>query len=127
MRTIHVSGCAIIENSKLLLRFKKKEGHYEFPGGIVEAGETLEQTAIREVKEEIGCEIVVEKYAGCEEIEKEGALLQLHVFFARLKPGSVPCEMEPEEFGDIIWMPLTEYSEYPLASNVKIFCEGCTL
>ena len=68
MKRIQLSGCAIIKEGKLLLIWKKKHNHYEFPGGKVEEGETLEQTAVRETKEEIGKSSVFwsdeETYAG---------------------------------------------------------------
>ena len=62
MEPIHLSGCAIIEEGKLLLLWKKKHKHYEFPGGKVNLGESLEEAARREVREEIWCEVDIIKY-----------------------------------------------------------------
>ena len=54
---------------------------------------------------------------------REGFVLHLYVHLARLVEGQVPHEMEPEEFEGLLWMPLSDYVKYPLASNVKKFCE----
>ena len=59
---IEVVG-AIIENNQnqilCALRSEKmsSSGFWEFPGGKVEKGESFSQTIIREIKEEINCEI----------------------------------------------------------------------
>jgi len=54
-------GCIIINNGKVLL-VKQTKGHWGFPKGHVEANETEEETAIREVKEELG--ITLDKSKG---------------------------------------------------------------
>lgn len=41
---------------------KSLAGYWEFPGGKVEKDETHEQTIIREIKEELDSDIIVEKY-----------------------------------------------------------------
>ena len=62
MRRRLIALLALInENNEVLisLRKHKKEynGYWEYPGGKVEAGETLEQAIKREIKEEINLEI----------------------------------------------------------------------
>lgn len=50
-------GAIIIQNGKILLEKRKNDpgrGKWSIPGGIVELGESLEQTVIREVQEETG-------------------------------------------------------------------------
>jgi ADP-ribose pyrophosphatase YjhB (NUDIX family) len=42
------------------------KGLWDLPGGFVEAGETLEQGALREIKEEIGIELDGLEYVGSE-------------------------------------------------------------
>lgn len=53
----------IIEGDKIGLMYRKKTTHafYCLPGGKQETGETLEQTVVREIKEEFGIDIVVIK------------------------------------------------------------------
>lgn len=55
-------GCAVIrKDGKILIAQRKADSflahHWEFPGGKIEQGETLEACLIREVREELGIEI----------------------------------------------------------------------
>lgn len=51
----------IIENGKILLIYSEKTKDYKLPGGGVEKYETYTEALIREVKEEAGLEVKVEK------------------------------------------------------------------
>lgn len=50
-------GCIIIKNNKVLLIYEKGRNFWGFPKGHVELGETEIDTALREVKEEIGLDV----------------------------------------------------------------------
>ena len=52
-------GCIIAENEKILL-IRQISGMWGFPKGHVEDGETEEQTAIREVKEETNIDVKID-------------------------------------------------------------------
>lgn len=53
------AGCAVIDGDGNILLIKTKKG-WELPKGHVKSGESLEEAATREVKEETGinCEVV---------------------------------------------------------------------
>lgn len=53
-------GAIIIDNAKVLL-VKHNKGHWDFPKGHMEQGETEVQTAIREVKEETNINIDIDE------------------------------------------------------------------
>ena len=120
---IEISGCAIIEDGKLLLLWKIKQKHYEFPGGKVEAGETPESTAIREAKEELGVAVDLVRYLGYKDFHLDGRHIRSHKFLAEIRAGQTPRITEPKQFRDLIWMPIQNYQNYSIAPNVKDFCE----
>lgn len=63
MRTNQRAGIALIKNNKLFLikRQKDAEIYYILPGGGIESGETPEMAAVREVKEELGVDVKINK------------------------------------------------------------------
>jgi 8-oxo-dGTP diphosphatase len=59
MNLVLVAACALVDGDGLVLISQRPTGKpmaglWEFPGGKVEAGETPEQTLIRELREELG-------------------------------------------------------------------------
>lgn len=54
------TDCVVFdERGRVLLIWRKNDpykGHYAFPGGFIEVGETAENAALRELKEETGIE-----------------------------------------------------------------------
>lgn len=123
MKPINLSGCVILKDEKILLLYKKKRSHYELPGGKQKEGESLEQTAKREAKEELGCSVEIIKYLGYNDFSFNRKNFRSHKFLAELKNNSIPKVMEPDIFRDLLWLPISDYKKYPVASNVKFFCE----
>ena len=59
MKLLIVAACALVDPDNRVLIGQRPEGKamaglWEFPGGKVEAGETLEACLLRELKEELG-------------------------------------------------------------------------
>ena len=77
-------GCIIIEKDKVLL-IQKTKGHWGFPKGHVEIGETEIETAIREVKEETNLDVKINenKRYTMEYITDKGTLKQVVLFIAK--------------------------------------------
>lgn len=62
---LNYSGCIIFdEQNRLLLQKRTDCGEWGFLGGMVELGESIEEAAVREVKEESGLEVAVTSLYG---------------------------------------------------------------
>jgi mutator protein MutT len=82
---IDVSAALIFREGKLLITQRCQDSHqgglWEFPGGKREPGETFEQCLVRELREELGVEVVVQGLF--EEITHDYADRSVHLkFFA---------------------------------------------
>ena len=80
----------IIEENEVLTMFRRKKKddgsykeYYVIPGGGIEENETLEETCIRELKEEYNVEIEILGYLGSDEREKTIG----HFFHAKIVNG----------------------------------------
>jgi 8-oxo-dGTP diphosphatase len=72
---IRQDGCFLLTSRPL---GKVYEGYWEFPGGKLEAGETVEQALRRELCEEIGIEITSAQLWKTEMVDYPHALVRLH-------------------------------------------------
>jgi len=62
-KVIEVSAGLVFRSGQLLITQRHADAHlgglWEFPGGKLEPGETFEQSLLRELREELGVEVVV--------------------------------------------------------------------
>ena len=123
--------CYLIKDNKVVVtKYKesnKKAGYYEIPGGKIEAGETPEQTAIREMKEETGITIENLKYKGNMTVEYPNRIFDLDAFL------SVEYKGEPQEFEENTseWIEINELlKKEKILSNIiildRFFIKGLT-
>ena len=96
-------GCIIIEKDKVLL-IQQTKGHWGFPKGHVEVGETEIETAIREVKEETNLDVVINenKRYTMEYITDKGTLKQVVLFIAKKTNGNE--KYQESEIKAMKWM-----------------------
>jgi 8-oxo-dGTP diphosphatase len=68
MPVIRVVAAAVIVDGRLLAALRgpkmSRPGRWELPGGKVEAGESDADALVREIREELGCEIAVDACLG---------------------------------------------------------------
>ena len=111
-------GCGAFilnDNNEILLQQRNKEpekGYWSIPGGKLEWMETFEDAVKREVKEECGVEIKVEKLLGiCDHIVKnENQHWVSPSFLCRITKGE-PKIMEPTKHTDMQWFDLQALPE----------------
>lgn len=73
---VTVIALVIIWEGEEVLLVKQDYGHkfWSLPGGKMESGESIDQTAIREVKEETGLDIRLRRVVGLYSTPKQGGL-----------------------------------------------------
>jgi len=106
-----VVGVALVLGDRVLAARRSSPpelaGLWEFPGGKVEPGEDPELTAVREIREELGCTIAVTGWL-------DGTIMvddfELRIATARLTEGDpVPAEhdalrwLRSDELGAVTW------------------------
>ncbi|MDO8626932.1 MAG: NUDIX domain-containing protein [Candidatus Diapherotrites archaeon] len=123
------AGFAIIDAEERLLLTKRSQnsgnekGVWEFPGGKVHFGETLEQAIKREAFEELGVGIEILKVLGCFDhiIPEEKQHWVANSFLCKIVSGT-PKIMEPEKCDGLKWQKIDEIqnSEISIISRVDL-------
>ena len=87
---------------------KAGAGQYALPGGTQKAGETMEETAIREMKEEVGVDVVeIEWHNFFQCIVNEKLHFVHHCFVCSKWKGKFK-NTEPEKHEDLEWCPISK-------------------
>jgi mutator protein MutT len=122
-------GAIIIQNGKILLEKRKNDpgrGKWSIPGGLVELGESLEQTVIREVQEETG--LVVDAPELIDVVNQtsldESGKVKYHFvivdYVVKLKDGTAIAASDAAE---LEWVLLDEVEQKDLIRSFRGFFE----
>lgn len=108
-----VVGAAVLRDGRVLAARRTTPaaaaGRWELPGGKVEPGEEPEQALLREVREELGCDVVLTGWL--DGVVPIGEGHELRIALARLVAGEpAPVEhdlvrwLAPDELGTVDWL-----------------------
>ena len=113
----HVVTGALIENGRVLLCLRTKErtwcpGVWDFPGGHVELGESVEVALKRELREELGIDIAAPEGVPDHQIVEGDLDFKLWILH-RWK--GTPTNAAPDEHETIGWFAFSEVHALELA------------
>ena len=113
---LQVAVAVFVDDAKRLLITQRASrarqgGLWEFPGGKLEPGETAEQALFREVKEELGVDIVQAKYLHTVTYVYPAYSVVLNVYHVSDYTGNVSC---CEDQQDLRWITFEELTDYQL-------------
>ena len=123
-------GAIIVCDDKILLEQRKNEpgrGKWSVPGGIVELGETTEQTVIRETEEETG--LVVDNPVLVDAVSQiafdDAGKVKYHFviidYFVRLKSGASKAASDAAA---LEWVALADVESMDLTPSSRRFFVG---
>ena len=125
---VSVSGLVSNDNGEILLINSPRRG-WEYPGGMVEPGETFQDALIREIKEEAGVDVEITGFIGlCKNVEKDVVNID---FSCRYLSGELTTSSESSEVMwvrkedalDMVTFPLTRKRlQNMLSGSDKVSC-----
>ena len=122
-------GAIIIHNGKILLEKRKNDpgkGKWSVPGGLVELGENIEETVLREVKEETNLEVENPQHVDVVthvSLDKNGKIKYHFViidYLVKVKRGTLKAASDAEK---LQWVPFDKVEKYNLTKSFRAFFE----
>ena len=117
-------ACAIpqtLDGKLILMRrgFEPRRGHWSMPGGFVDLGESVEDAAVREAKEELDIEIEIQHLIGVYSRAEDRTVVVVYAATTRGTPSVTEEALEVRAFApiDIPWQDLAFWSEHQALSD----------
>jgi len=120
-------GAVIICKGEILLEKRKGEpgrGKWTVPGGLVELGESAEQTVIREVREETNLEVEQPELIDVVNsvTTDENGKIKYHFvivdYFVKIKGGTLKAA---DDAAELSWVKFSEVENYDLTRSFREF------
>lgn len=114
-RPHHQIGVGIVmnEDKEVLIALRPEDamlgGMWEFPGGKQEEDEEMEQTVIRELKEELGVDVAITKPFMKLDHAYSHFKITMHAYLCELVDG----KPNPQSSQEIKWISIDELEDYP--------------
>lgn len=115
MKTVNVVAAVIKDADRVFATVRgygEYKGWWEFPGGKVEAGETPEDALVREIKEELDSDILVEEYIDTIEYDYPTFHLSMNCYLCKLISGELTLIeaddarwLTKDTIDDVNWLP----------------------
>ncbi len=115
MKTIEVVAAIIVKEGKVLATqrgYGAFKGKWEFPGGKIEPKENAERALVREIKEELDCEITIGELLQTVEYDYPEFHLKMNCYLCELKDGYFTLKvheaakwLKKEELDSVYWLP----------------------
>ena len=126
MKRLDVTAAVVIRGGRLFLATRRNGSQYgglwEFPGGKVEAGESLEECIIRELKEELAWKVLSARECGVLSQERSGqSTLVLHFMRCVVAEDSQPV---PQDGQQAQWFSSQEWDSLEMAPMDRLFLES---
>lgn len=109
---IDVTAAVLIENGRVLIARRRpgasQAGLWEFPGGKMRPGESPAQCLKREIREELGIEIVVGEFFGESVYAYEDQTVRLLAYRVRVESG----ELSANDHAELLWAAMADLGRY---------------
>ena len=120
---VRVTGILIEGEKLLLVKQKVANRNWSLPGGRVENGETLEEAMIREMREETGLEVNIQKLLYvCDKPDTRPSLLHITFLLKRIE-GEIMLpsnEFDHNPIHDVQMVPIKDLSHYGFRKLLSI-------
>ena len=115
MKKIEVVAAIIKEGERIFATqrgYGEHKGYWEFPGGKIEPGETRHQALKREIKEELGIDITINKLVSTIEYQYSTFHLTMHCYLCTCDTQSIELHehlsakwITQNELNTLNWLP----------------------